>query len=357
MPETAKYAAPIRYCYPDNPEPARSRNLEIGGHVALVTATIPVAGPPPAPWLTLKARLDQLQSALASNVLARRLTDQVLHGGDELDTAALLSLAVAERSTHLKADIASDVHLEVLAALHQAYEPCARSRYVLIASRFDAAARRFTELAETCGDVEAPAGRVLASSANAQAAYKQAPAAAAELDAIIGALSAAAELCGAEPTNPRASFEIASVCDTSNADRRAVWLAWHGVREVRDPSGVLSLQTMVTPAQEAVTSRCGKWSGLLAAGAVPQACPNPAALQPFQKPKPRFVQYTDEFGRKLSPPRIVDPEAVDAEPERERSSRVKKLVHAFAGRGEQPAPADDPTLAATVLDSQEPDNA
>jgi hypothetical protein len=309
MTETAKYAAPLRYVYDDDQsEPPRSKNLEIAGHVGLVTSTIPAAGPPPAGWLTLKGRLDQLQSALAGNRLAQRLTAAVLDGADPLGVDVLLSLAVSERARNIRADLAADIHAQVLARLHEHYQPVARSRYEVIAAKFDTTARRFAELAQTC-DVEAPAEAILSASPQAQAAYREAPAVAAELDSHIPALGAAAELLGATVASQRASFEIPLTCDTTDADRRAVWLAWHCLRETREPSAVLTLQAMVTPPQEPVISRCGRWPHLLAAGVVVRACPTPETLVLFEKPRARFIQYTDENGRKLSPPQVIDPEA------------------------------------------------
>jgi hypothetical protein len=339
----SRYAGPMRVCYTDDQtEPPRSRNLELGGHLQLVDQTIPVCGPPPAGWLTLRQRISQLQAALATNVNSRRLTEAVLRGGDVLDIPTLLSLAVSERATNIRADIAGDVHVEALAALHEAYAPHARRRYTLAAARFDGAVRKFLALVEACGDPEAAPERVLASSPQAQAAWRSAPEAAAELDRLLPALSAAAELAGAPAANPPACAEIPLTCDPGDANRRQVWLGWHQLAETR-PSAVLTMEAMVRPPQEHVGTRCGRWSLLLAAGAVLRACLAPGELEHFEPPRDRYIVNADPGGRKVAA-HVVDPE--DAL----RQGRLRRLVGALSGR-HTPNQDDAVSMLDTVADA------
>jgi hypothetical protein len=321
----ARIAAPVRYCYDDIPEAPPSRNADLFGHCALVDATTPVAGPPPAEWLALRERLTALQAAVHGTPCGAALFDAVLHGtGGTADYGPLLSAAAAEKATNLRADVVEAVHAEALAVAHDLYGRVARPRYAVIASRFDKAARRFAELAEAAGDVEATAEAALTASAKALDAYRAAPDAAAALDALVPALVAAAELAGAPTPALRESLLIALCCGTEDTHRRRVWLAWRQLAEGPPVPGGLSLAGMLNPAEVAVQTRCGRWGLLGAAGTTVRAHHAPWRLEPFDPPARRVIQNADAQGRRITP-RVVDPE--DQQP-----SRLRRLAGVLGRR-------------------------
>jgi hypothetical protein len=342
----------LHWCYDSAPEPPRNKNLELAGHVGLVASTEALCGPPPAAWTTLKGRLDSLSAALASNTLHRRLTDQVLHGGDTLDVGALLALAVAEKAVNVRASIVEDIHREVLAALHQAYQPHAARRSAA-ADKFDKTARRFTELVAVC-DPEIDAATALGLDARAQAAYKAAPGVAAELDALIPALSAAALLSNAAPANPAESLEIPLTIDPAGCHRRTIWLGWHQLRQTREPSAVWTLASM-TSAEEPVNARCGRWSGLLAAGATLRAHRNPAELELYAPPPPFQTQQVTPPGGTADNPRKpirqrFDPCDLEYEQARPRGA---KAALAWLRRRHDIPENDVDVLSTFIADEQE----
>ncbi len=180
--------------------------------------------------------------------------------------------------------------------------------------------------------------------ARAQTAYKAAPGVAAELDALIGPLTAAALLCGAQPANPAATLEIPLTVDAAGCHRRTTWLAWHGLRQTRDESAVWTLASM-TPAEEPADARCGRWSGLLAAGATLRAHRGDlAGLQHYAPPGPfETRQVTPPGGTPDNPRKPVMARFDPCDDEAARPKNPRDLVRWLRRR--------HPSVAVDLLDS------
>lgn len=122
-----------------------------------------------------------------------RLVKAVISGDG--DVAQLQALALAETVNAPR--IAEAVESAVQAEAYRAYAAVAESNYAELAKRFNAEADRLVK-AMAIVDPESDPADLLAADNKVRQAYQDAHAASAELTALVGKLSVAAELAGAE---------------------------------------------------------------------------------------------------------------------------------------------------------------
>ena len=256
-------------------------------HVSLVTAVAAVVEPPPE-WTELQRRFaDYLDRRVDT---AAQLAAAVM-AGDPDAIAALQPLAIAEATGRARPEIAATVTNTVRAAvtdrLHAIYETRAVEVYGTIAAKFNSSAEKFTattELADPNADPES----VVAAPAKVRTAWSDAPLLAAELDELLPALHAAAELCGVPTPTPPDGLLLPLCVDTTGHHRRRLWEAWRN------------------------RGRAGRWSALTTLGATIRAHPHPADIEPYRPPRPMETRTATRDGET----RVyqVDPEDADYQP-------------------------------------------
>lgn len=326
----------------EQPSPA----VTLPGHLQLVGRVEQAGLKPPPTWTEIKHGLDNFQAAVTGRPLTGEIVAAVIN--NDPDIPQMLALAATETLPN-REGVIETVHNAVHSALAESYSQVAAAHYREIARRFDDVAKQFTKLANV--DVEASADAILATDRRHLEMWEQAPAVSAELDQLLPALSAAAMLVRrydqpAKLGNSASTFEIPLTCDTEGCHVRQVWLAWHQQIEREAPSGegmTLSLTGLSQPDIENVAHRCGRWSGLLAAGAHLAAHPSPTRLELFPRPQNRQIAISDSSGRRLPRPVLVDPEDATVRP-----SRFARLVGAL-----RRTPEPDVDLRGTILDADE----
>ncbi|MGZ4562998.1 MAG: hypothetical protein ACXVX6_05340 [Mycobacterium sp.] len=318
----AKFAASPRWSYSEasaTPEPSRAGDLD--GFLRLVGAT---GVPAPREFENVRARLAVLNDAIAEQPHADRLVAAVLDGPGD-DIAALLSLA----STSPAAPVVERVRAETLSRLTELWP--ARRAYLRVASQFDSCARRFVDLAHQV-DIGAPAERIVAADRREQKAWNQAPEVAAELDALVPRLAAAAELVrGVLPrrigTNDESLFIPLVVANVEQLHRRRLHEAFCCLSEEVPPPPALTSAAVTQTRQHPLEGlRTGRWGLLLGLGARLAACPNPARLELLPPPRGYVTLTADPAGRRITP-RVIDPE----DPTPPEPGPLKKLAATIGG--------------------------
>lgn len=161
-----------------------------------------------------------------------RLVEAVI-GGDG-DVAQLQALALAE--TVNAPAINEAVEKAVQSEAYRKYAAVAEQNYSALAKRFDAAADRLVT-AMALVDPESDPADLLAADNKVRQAYQDGHAASAELTALVGKLSVAAELAGAErPHQDAANSSEAhhvgihmlqlGLCTSFDGNPRDLWAAW-----------------------------------------------------------------------------------------------------------------------------------
>lgn len=246
-------------------------------------ATLQGAGiPAPDGWVDLLARFTAL--AELGDRAADQLAHELIHPSGR-DITSLRAAALAEEIGDNGADAAVTQRVQALVhgQLQALYEPVSKSNYKLAASRFDAAAKRFAAYAHAV-DVEADGEALVTLNAAAREGWLEAPGAAAELEAALRPLFAAAALAGAPDDIAfiggatdivTTEFQIAIATDPGKAHRRRVWEAWH---------------------HKGGRSRTGRWGALLAHGVTIRAASDPSGAGAYSRPE-EFIPVSSAGGR------------------------------------------------------------
>lgn len=161
-----------------------------------------------------------------------RLVKAVISGDG--DVAQLQALALAETVNAPR--IAEAVESAVQAEAYRAYAAVAESNYAELAKRFNAEADRLVK-AMAIVDPESDPADLLAADNETRQAYQVAHAASTELSELVGKLSIAAELAGAErPHHDAANSSEAhhvgihmlqlGLCTSFDGNPRDLWAAW-----------------------------------------------------------------------------------------------------------------------------------
>jgi hypothetical protein len=332
----------VRIVHPEPADPQPSPVIELRGHLRLVGEVAAAGITPPPRWTQIETGLGRLQQAVAERPLLDELIAAVIN--NDADIAKRLAWANAEAAEQ-RAGVLAASHLHIHKALADAYHPQARKNYLHLAGRFNSAARRFTHLTKIV-DVDSTGVDVVIGDKRALAAWWHAPDVAAELDNLVGPLTAAATLARrhdqpASLGSDRATFEIPLCCDVGHCHPRLIWLAWHQQTEVpARTDGAVTMTDLCHPALTPVEQRTGRWGAVIACGAVIEAADDPASVELFPLPASRYVQTADPSGRKITPT-IIDPYDKP-----DTGSRLRRL---FGRRTTPDQP--EPNLAATVADA------
>lgn len=254
-------------------------------HVDLVRAVADAGVEPPEQWTALHARFTAFTETPGGAV--DRLAAAIVDGdpADDLRIDALVE-AVAAAQPQVAASVVNVVRTAVTDRLRTIYADAAVENYSAVAAKFNTLAAKLTAAVDIV-DLEAEAAGMVTANSKARTAWSEAPGIAAELDALLPALAAAATLAGA-PTAHGPLLTLPLVCDTTGHHRRRAWDAW------------------------AATGRTGRWSALITEGIVVRAHPNPVEVQPYRRPKPLEQRTVTTGGETRAV--TVDPEDPDYEP-------------------------------------------
>lgn len=271
-------------------------------HRRLVAAVEAAGCPAPKRWRTLSEHLDAFLAM--TDTAATQLAQAVANPAKTTDLPLLRALALAEAQAgppahaHLNAVVVAHVHAD----MREAYTAAADDTYRQIAARFDAAAQEFTAAATACNVAAEPADMVAADDTT-RTAWLNAAVIAAQLDGLVPAVRAAAELAGLDLTNhPNPDTTVLPlICDPGATHRRRVWEAFHA------------------------TGRTGRWGALTAIGVTLRACPLDS-FAPYREPAP--VKHVQR--QRAGQPRgmvenvVLDPEDAPATalPVEQRPSRL-----------------------------------
>lgn len=257
----------------------------VAAHTSAVDTLAAAGIEPPPGWVELRERM----TATPSDTMLARYVAAVVDSDPDADLAALRAGALAE-ATAAPTDVAAvnnAVRAAVARRLRDLYTPVAETSYAQVAALFDAAAAKLAA-AIAIVDPDADPAVVVGADNKTRQAWADCSIAAAELDRLLPALQAAAELCGVTTSSREAL--LALTVDPGALHRRRVWEAWDTTR-----------------------GRAGRWAALLALGATVRACPAITALEPYRRPKP-MEEHWERTGRGTHKRHIVDPEDRPAEP-------------------------------------------
>ena len=249
-------------------------------HLAAVEALCEAGIPAPPGWTALRGRYAGFIEL--GNHAAERLAAEVITPTGA-DLATLRTVAVAEEQATGGADVAvnEQVQRAVLAELLRLYAPVAKRNYKTAADRYDEVAKRFAAAAKAV-DVEAGGDRLISASGGQREAWLAVPELAAQLDAALHPLLAAAVLAGRRPDvaflNGATDVEttevqIALATDPGKAHRRKVWVAW-----------------------SKTDGRTRRWGALAALGVKLRATGDPVGIEPYRRPE-QPVTVTGPGGR------------------------------------------------------------
>ncbi|MHA7293902.1 hypothetical protein [Arthrobacter sp. HLT1-21] len=222
-------------------------------------------------WHAYTGRESTAQAQLAAAILAKASPDRIA----ELHALALAELAPSTTT----ADVHNSTSAAVYPVLVREYEKTAEDNYEALAERFNETATRYTEAA-TILDPETPPEQLLHATQEKRDAWTVAGVTAAELDAQIPALTAAAKLAGTRITNNDGL--LALTVNPGKLHRRRVWEAWEA------------------------EGRTGRWAALVKLGATIRAC-DLATYTEYRQTQPIETRY-EEVGRGQWMPIETDPE-------------------------------------------------
>lgn len=183
--------------------------------------------PLPEKYLRARAALDAMGTDPAA---ARARLLEAIEEGRAEDVPSL-ALAAALAAADLVQPLRQTMGNDLVGALRRAWATDAEATYLHVAERFDAAAER---LAEACAlvDPETDPASLVGRDSKQQSAWLAAAEASAELENMLPALAAAAELAGHRfpqtdgPDARRRDPELMLTCIPGRAHRRRVWEAW-----------------------------------------------------------------------------------------------------------------------------------
>ena len=217
----------------------------------------------------LKSRLDSWQrdtGTPAIDRLARSVID-----GDPAD-AVLLAAAIAQTaaSPGVHNDVITGVRTRVHAAIRDTFAAHAESIYRTVAAIFNRAVESFTACTAVC-DPEMPAVAVVDATEKVRKAWKQAEGAAAELDRILPALVAAAQLAGLADDTDHAAYRLC--CE----DAPGGFEAWQSEDKRAQAARHAAANLPFTGQPLPTPTRCGRWSSVAAVTTIRAATPEQLA--------------------------------------------------------------------------------
>ena len=206
----------------------------------------------------IRTRLEDF-TRTAGATITQRLIDAITSGADAATIDDLWAAHVAvnpgnpgELITQLKNTVSQRI-------LDDYRTQCGAANYAKVADTFTTTAKDFTDCYNAI-DVEADPATLLDADAKARKSWQQAALFAAELTRLITPLKSAAELAGAR------DIDVLALCvDTGGCDPKAIRDAWDTEERERVAHNQVAAGTVFTIT--ATTTRCGRWTNLLRAGA------------------------------------------------------------------------------------------
>ena len=217
---------------------------------------------------SLRGRLDAFERSAGQHRVLDLLAASVAEG--HTDQPLLFAAALAEQNATPQA--AAEIVAGVRQRMHRIIRDRAAAHgsgmYTEAAKKFDAAAAKLLA-ANAVVDIEAPAEAVVDLADKARRAWREAPDLAAELDRYAVSLHACAVLAGLAADDHGGEIQIC--VDAGDCDPATIEAAWNirdtEARAARAASNAGVMIGMPTPTR----TRCGRWSALLALGAVIRA--------------------------------------------------------------------------------------
>jgi len=314
----SKLAPGIWYCFDPatNTEPMPNRGADLPGLLKL-TAVVAAAGCAlPAEYVAMRDRFQGFSQLAASHAptMLERLIDALRTGqGDpELWFAAAMAGA-GPGHIERRSEVLSMLHTAMEGHLRVLYERVAAPNYRALSKRFNEAAAGFMRAADVI-DPGTDAAAVVNAGDRALRAWRDAAAFASQLDNLLPALTAAAEL--ARPvTSPtglgvsRDVFTLPLAADVDDIHSRVAWHAWLDWPQPTPVNTVLSIESMTAPpTDQPIGTRCGRWTRLWRIDAGIRAHPSPAELVLHGQPQPVGVKETMLPGHRRPVLAKYDPE-------------------------------------------------
>jgi len=349
--------APIRYMYSETTDttPMPNRSTDLGGLLKL-TATVAEAGCElPPHYVELRDRFQAFSQLAASHAptMLERLIEALRTGRGDPDLWFAAAMAGAGPG-HIdrRAEVLSGVHTAMENHLRALYQPVALSHYRALSKRFNEAAQAFMRAADVI-DPGTDAAQVVNAGDRALRAWRDAAAYAKQLDDLIPALTASAELVR-PVTAPsglgvsRDTFVLPLAADVDDIHSRVAWCAWLDWPEPKPVNTVLSIESMTAPpTDQPVGTRCGRWTRLWRIDADIRAHPNPAELVLHGQPQPVGVKETMLPGHRRPVLAKYDPEG-----ELPTAAPPKRRLRDLFRRTAEATPTE-PDILSTVLGDTE----
>jgi hypothetical protein len=193
------------------------------------------------------------------------LADAVASGDDKAQPLLFAaSMAEVAGTPQIAAQVVAEVKTRVQRMIRARMADHGTTVYSQVAEMFDKSAVKFIDACSTV-DVEAPAEIAVGMPDRQRKLWQSAPEMARELDKLATVLHASAVLAGL--TSDDHTGEIAVCVDNTGIDPNTITDCWNIRDTERKAASVAASGSPFTGQAAPIISRCGRWSGLLAAGA------------------------------------------------------------------------------------------
>ncbi len=346
----------IRYCFDPAADttPMANRSAGLAGLLRMTGAVAEAGLAPPEAFIVMRDRFQAFSTAAAGGAptMMERLVASLRDGAG--DPALWFACCVAEAGAgaiERRAEVLSEVHAAMEGAQRDLYAPTAPAHNRTLAQRFDKAGQGFMGAADI-PDPGADPGVVVNAGDRKLKAWRDAAAFANQLDQLLPALAAAAELVRpvTMPTGlgvSRDVFTLPLVADVGDTHKRVAWASWMDWPEPKPVTTVLTIEAMTAPPDQPIGTRCGRWTRLWRIDADIRAHPDPASLALFGQPQPIAIRDQVPVGNRGTVQRF-DPEG----PLPAEAPKRRRLRDMFR-RTPDEAPPAEPDLADTFSDGEE----
>ncbi|OBH35398.1 hypothetical protein A5692_11615 [Mycobacterium sp. E342] len=351
----------IRYCFDETTDhtPMPNRSVGLTGLLKMTGLVAESGCVLPPTFVEMRDRFlafSQL-AATAAPIMTGRLFASLRDGTG--DPALWFSCAMAEAgagSVERRSEVLAVVHDAMEAELRGLYMPVAQAHYRELASKFDTAAQGFERCARVV-DPGADPGEVVNARDKTVRAWRDALAFAGQLDGLLPALTAAAELVRPVtlPTGlgvSRDVFELPLVADVDGIHKRIAWASWKDWAEpkpLNPDTPALSIESVTAEPPDTVqNTRCGRWTRLVRCDAVIRAHPDPGELVLFGQAAPIVVAPVWDGHARRHLLRRIDPEGEVPNPDAPKRGPLSRLRDAFRRIPDQPEAEAEPDVLSTV---------
>ncbi|KUI42315.1 hypothetical protein AU197_14470 [Mycobacterium sp. IS-1590] len=243
--------------------------------------TLAAAGvEPPETWAQVQNNF--LNYTMLQAPTLTTLSNAIIDGTDESTIAGLRAQALAEATAlpPAEAQVTASVRAAVLARLRDIYAPHAQPNYQQLAESFTNTATKLAAAMRVI-DPDTEPDQIVTADSKCRTAWSDAQQLAAQLNATLPALVAAATLAGIRANTDEVLIPLTA--DTSGLHRRQVWEAWN-----------------------TTDGRTGRWGALIRLGATIRAA-DLDNITAYRKAKPLEERH-QEVGRGQWRRTVIDPE-------------------------------------------------